>query len=423
MSGDYLAASSDRTRQQHALDVIDWLGWVPARAGERKALGDWLVDRALEHDAPSVVFRHALAHLRSERIVRPGLDRLTRAVVSARETAEVEHHRIVLPVLTEALTRSLAQVTDTDPRPGSVPIVWLGAGATSTSAAALKTEIAKLEHLRRFGADRLDLSMITPDRRRRLAQIARRSSPATLRRMSPQRRVPLLPAFLVETHRDLVDELVLTCDQALSGIENRTRRLAREQLLDKARANVGRLQLLDDILDVVLDPLLDDTTVGQRLRGLDRDRLHDATRPDPQRHPPADDGHQALIEDRYTQIRGFAPHVLAALAFNTSVEPSEILDAVDTLNRVNKPGHRHVPDDAPVGFIPARWRSYLSDTAEPRIRPCSGTTGSWPCSTSSEPASGRGRSGSLPGLDRHRQPAPSPTPPRRDRPRRHHPAR
>ena len=104
---EYLAVSSERSRQQHTVELIGWLGWSQTQAGEWKAFGDWLVDRALEHDAPSVLLRQVLAHLRAERIVRPGMDRLMRAVATARETAVVELHRLVQPVLTDALTDRL----------------------------------------------------------------------------------------------------------------------------------------------------------------------------------------------------------------------------------------------------------------------------------------------------------------------------
>ncbi|MCP3990373.1 MAG: Tn3 family transposase, partial [Actinomycetia bacterium] len=198
---------------------------------------------------------------------------------------------------------------------------------------------------------------------RHLAQVARRLTPAALRRMSPQRRYPMLLAFLAEAHSDLVDELVLMFDQALSGFENRTRRLVHDQQLQAAQSSTSRLELLDDILDVVLDSSLDDSIVGRRLRGFGTDRLHEAVRPEHERSQPVDGGHLALIEDRYTQIRGFAPHVLDAVQFNSSIESSETLEAVEALVRLNESNQRHVPADAPVGFVPARWRSYLTDQA------------------------------------------------------------
>jgi hypothetical protein len=178
-----------------------------------------LVDRALEHDAPSELFRQLLVHLRANKIVRPGLDRLMRAVAAARSTASDELYRMTSPVLTNTVRRHLDGLIETDPDHGVAPRVWLTTGATTTSGAAIKAEVAKRDRLRHLGADRIELAMINPDRRRHLAGVARRSSPAALRRIEPERRYPLLAAAVVEIYTDLIDELVLLFDQALSGVE------------------------------------------------------------------------------------------------------------------------------------------------------------------------------------------------------------
>jgi len=89
-----------RTRRRHVAAVVEQAGWRTCGRGEWKALGDWLVARALEHDAPSVLFAQALGQLRAERVVRPGLDRLARTVGTARVAAGEEIRRRLGPELT-----------------------------------------------------------------------------------------------------------------------------------------------------------------------------------------------------------------------------------------------------------------------------------------------------------------------------------
>ncbi|UQX12050.1 hypothetical protein [Candidatus Mycobacterium methanotrophicum] len=52
---------------------------------------------------------------------------------------------------------------------------WLRRGATVATPELLKSELDKLEFLRRHGADHLDLSRLPVGRRRMLAEIGRRS--------------------------------------------------------------------------------------------------------------------------------------------------------------------------------------------------------------------------------------------------------
>jgi Domain of unknown function (DUF4158) len=64
--------------------VLARLGWRLCGAGERKLLDEFLLARALEHDAPGVLLQLACDWLRAERIVRPPVDSLTRRVATAR---------------------------------------------------------------------------------------------------------------------------------------------------------------------------------------------------------------------------------------------------------------------------------------------------------------------------------------------------
>jgi Tn3 transposase DDE domain-containing protein len=128
---------------------------------------------ALEHDTPSVLFRQALEFLRTERIVRPGVDRLARAVATARAAADTKIYARLAPLLDSARREQLDALLVTDPQRRVAPLVWLSAGATAATGDTVKAEAAKLGYLRGLGADRLELSAVPPERRRQLAAIAR----------------------------------------------------------------------------------------------------------------------------------------------------------------------------------------------------------------------------------------------------------
>ena len=358
---DEYATAAERTRREHTAAVISYLGWSVCGRGEWKQLGDWLVARAIEHDIPSVLFRQALTYLRAERIVRPGLDRLARAVASARVTAAQDIHRMLSPILTPTVCQRLdSLIGSPDPQIGAARLVWLHTGASSASPRSTREEIQKLDFLRRTGTHHLDLSPIPSDRRRYMAQVARRSTPASLRRMAPERRYPLLAAAVTEAYRDIIDEIVLLFDQGLSSLDSRIRRIIRDDKVASAAAHSDRLDLLDAILDVALDPNMDDLAVGRWIRGLGSERLTAAKRSRTERERARDSGLLGYLRARYTQVRAFAPYVLAALKFQASVKPSVVLEATEILQQLNTTNRRHGPSDAPIQFVPARWQPYLS---------------------------------------------------------------
>ncbi len=355
---DGYLALGERVRRDHAVAVIERAGWSSCGRGEWKRLNDWLVTRAMEHDTPSVLFRGALDYLRDTRIVRPGLDRLGRAVATARGTAWAELHRRVQPALTAQRCEHLDGLVVTDPERGVAPLVWLNTGATQASPDAIKAELDKLDYLDALGAGTVDLSMVPPERAQELAAWARRSTPQALRRVADDRRYLVLLAAVTVMHREIVDEVVHLFDQALAGTDSRARHRVAARRVEQVKGDYDRLRLLDDILDVVLDPDLDDAALGAAVRRLGHTRFAAAARPAGERLP-ADGGHFALLEARYSYLRQFTPRVLATIEFSASVEPSEILTAVTVQRQLNAEGGRHVPADAPTGFVPARWQPYL----------------------------------------------------------------
>ena len=71
-------ARREQTRRQHFTEVREPLGFSRLRSRDLEELEAWLVERALEHEAPKVLFRLAREWLRTERLVFPAPDRIVR---------------------------------------------------------------------------------------------------------------------------------------------------------------------------------------------------------------------------------------------------------------------------------------------------------------------------------------------------------
>ena len=124
--------------------------------------------------------------------------------------------------------------------------------------------------------------------------------------MAPERRHPILLAALAAAHTEIVDEIVRLFDLVLANTDGNARDQIAVRQAEAVSSDVGRLTLLEDILDVVLDAELDDTAVGAGVRGLGSERLAGAARSDDERLP-RDAGHLELMETRFSHVRSFAP--------------------------------------------------------------------------------------------------------------------
>ena len=127
--------------------------------------------------------------------------------------------------------------------------------------ATLKKRACCLE----WGVDRWDLSSLTPNRLKFLAQVARRSTNQALQRMPEQRRYPILVAFLYQTLIDLTDEALDLFDRCLAEAYHRASRDLEDFRLSVARSTNEKVRLFREIGRVVLDPKVKDAELRRTI--------------------------------------------------------------------------------------------------------------------------------------------------------------
>jgi len=352
----------EQTRTDHLRLVLRYCGWQTAGTLELKELEEFLLARGMEHDAPSLLFRLACEHLRSSKVVRPGVVTLLERVAAARAAAQRETYDRLAHLLSETRRVELDGLLVTDPEIGTSRLRWLNTGPTEASAAAVKTEVRKLLFLRGLDAHTLELSVLPAERRRFLAAIGRRCSAAKLARRDPQRRYPIVLTLLAQSAADVLDEVVQLFDQALSAKESQAKHKLTERLAERAKHSDDKLAIAELVLPVLADPAIPDEEVGGRLRGeIGMDRLRAAMAEPVTTRLPRDHGHLGVLGSSYNYLRQFTPRVLEVIEFAGGPAACELLEAVQILRELNATGTRKVPVQAPRGFVPLRWRGYLDD--------------------------------------------------------------
>ena len=81
-------ADRSQTRTDHLAEAMEALGFRAPGLDDLAHLGAWLLERALEHDQPSLLFQMAAEYLRTHKLVRPGVtairSTMTRSRISRR---------------------------------------------------------------------------------------------------------------------------------------------------------------------------------------------------------------------------------------------------------------------------------------------------------------------------------------------------
>nr|WP_245673269.1 Tn3 family transposase [Nocardia lijiangensis] len=351
-----------RTRTEHLRLVARYLGWHAPGSMELKELDEFLLARALEHDSPTLLFRLACEYLISAKVIRPGPETVARRVAHARTQAQTETYDRLAHEFTPERCAELDALLTIDPSTGVSRIRWLTTGAVEASASAVKTEVDKLGFLRNLGADRLDMSVLPAERRRFLATMGRRLTGQALERRDPQRRYPILLTLLAQSGTDVLDEVVALFDQAISAKLSQAENRMKDALAERGKSGEARQALLDDLLAIITDPVIADEDVGGLIRGekIGWDRLRAALAQAKPRLP-RDHGQLAALDSSYSYMRQFTPVVLSAVTFAGGTAATELLIAVAMLRELNATGRRKVFEEAPAGFVPAKWRGYLEE--------------------------------------------------------------
>jgi TnpA family transposase len=136
---DYGERSQTRTSQLQ--EIQDYLGFRKPNKIDYQQLGIWLLERAMEHDRPLLLFQLLIKKLEIAKIIRPGLTILERMIATARNEAWTETALRLQPILTEKRSQFLDSLLEVEVDKQRTPLAWLRTGAVSNSPKAIKSEV------------------------------------------------------------------------------------------------------------------------------------------------------------------------------------------------------------------------------------------------------------------------------------------
>lgn len=257
-------------------------------------------------------------------------------------------------------TSALDELLVVDAAIGKTRQAWLRTAATAWTPKAILAQIEKLHYLQSIGAGAWDLVALPPNRRKFLAQAARRSTNQALQRWAAERRYPTLLAFCSDTAAEITDEVIELFDRTIASSDARARRELDELRRRVARSTNEKVRLFIQLGRILLDP---ESQPDDKIREVDQriglDRLRAAVEAAERLARPEDDSYFDLLASRYSYLREFTPALLRTLDLRATAGGEDVLEAVELLRELNSSGRRHVPPDAPLSFVAERWRPYV----------------------------------------------------------------
>ena len=353
-------AQRSQTRTDHFQQAQSYLGFRSPTAKDLRGLEKWLIERALEHDQPSLLFQLAAERLYKAKLTRPGVTILERRVAAARHKAMKVTYQQLKPVLKSSGRKFCNQLFAYDADIGDIRLTWLRRSAARNSPTEILSAIKKIRFLQSQQVQQWDLSALNPNRLKFLARLAKKTSVKSLQRSPAERRYPLLIAFAHQRLMELTDEAADLFIRCLADTHARARRDLKEFRQREAVAINEKVRLFQHMGEVVLDPNVDDAQVRPAIfERIPREDLETAVTDCERLIRPAQDESHDFFAARYSYIRQFAPAFIQTFTFRSHQAKASLLEAVQLLRQLNESGKRRVPKAAPTDFVKAAWKSLV----------------------------------------------------------------
>ncbi len=256
-----------QTKSDHVLLIEMHLGFHKFGNKDHEPLNTWLLSQAMEHDRPILLLRAAIDKLKRDKITRPPLAFLERLVGSVRDKARKKTYQLLSGIISNERKASLDNILKIDKIKGKTLLTWLRQRAVSHSPESICQTLEKIAFLESFGVHLWDVSMINLNRLKFLNRLGQSSTNQALQRSMPEKRYPVLVAFMFQALEELIDEAIELFDQSISQTYTRSKN-SLKKYQEQVQEDINeKVRLLKVIGSVILDETIADPQLRQELYG------------------------------------------------------------------------------------------------------------------------------------------------------------
>lgn len=348
------------TQREHQRKIQALLGYRRASNSDLRALEQWLVERALEHNQPLLLFHMACEHLKQQKILRIGTTILARMVATMRVKAQEINYQSLKNLLTTERSTWLDSLLEIEPDETRTRLSWLQRTPTGNNPKQILETLDKISFLQQSSVDTWNLSQLNPNRINHLAKIGARATNQYLQRASEIRRYPILICFLKQSLYNFTDDLIEMVDQRLWELYNQAKRNFDSDRLMASKTIDEKLKTLQDIGQILLNQDIEDNSVRVKtFEYITPDDLKASLSETKQLIRPENDAYVDYFGKSYNRVRRFSSKLLATLKFQVRGNDSGLLTALNIVHEIHEGQRRKIPDDAPTEFVPEPWQPYV----------------------------------------------------------------
>jgi TnpA family transposase len=353
-------AERDQTRREHVLEIQAALGLRPFTRTLYRELAAWLLPTALATDHGPALVAALLEELRARRIVCPPLPAIERLGGSVRARAQRQLWRRLIEGLTDLQRQSLDQLLEIRPGGGQSTLAWLRQTAYASTPGNFPKLIERLTVVRALGIEPERATRVHQNYWLKLAREGAQSTVQHLAEIEPLRRHATLTAQVLELTATLTDEALNMFEHLVGKLFKKSERAHAEQFHASGKSINEKVRLYARIGQALIEARSSGGDVFAAIEAvLPWPKFESTVAEAKTLAQPEEFDFLALLDERYSSVRKFAPLLLEHFEFHAAPSAAELLQALKVLRDLNASGKRTLPENVPTGFVKPRWRPHV----------------------------------------------------------------
>ena len=332
-------------------------GFAHCPAGLYRELAAGLLPTALATDQGPTLVATLLEELRARRIVCPPLAAIERRAGSVRARKQRPLWRQLADELTDQQRQSLDQLLEVRVGGGQSTLAGLRQTAYAATTGNFPKLIERLSLVRALGIEPERATRVHQNYWLKLAREGGQSPVQHLAELEPLRRYATLTALGLELKATLTDEALRMFEPLVGQLFKKSERTHAEQFHASGKSINEKVRLYARVGQALIQARFSGGDVFAAIEaGLPGPKFESTVAEAQTLAQPEAFDFLALLDDRYSSVRKFAPLLLAHFEFHAAAAAAELLQALDLLRDLDASGKRTLPEHVPTGFVKPRWR-------------------------------------------------------------------
>ncbi|EWG08969.1 Tn3 family transposase [Cytobacillus firmus] len=356
-----LYSEREQTKHEHMEEIRKHYGFSNFSAQSYRIISQALLPHAIENGNALFLIRMTLDEMRKRKIILPAMTTIERLVWETRRRAEEKVYNSLYKPLSQWQKQQLEKLIDTPSDKSKTKLGWLREIPGQTSPDAFLKVIERLEYIRLLNL-LTGMEHIHSNRLLQLARLGIRYEPHSFRRFKENKRYAILVAHLLTLSQDLIDQAIEIHDRQIMILQSKGRKAQEELQKQNGKSINEKILHFADIGEALVKARnegLNPFEVLEKIMPWEKivDSIEEAKR----LARPKDYDYLDLLVNRFTYLRKYTPVLLNKLEFHTTQAAKPLLCALNVLREMNENKKRHVPEGAPLDFVPKRWQKHVYD--------------------------------------------------------------